>query len=368
METRFSKQIVTVISLCRTVVAAVQCGRRSVQTRIEYLLIRRGIVAVALLAVLIGTPDSAAQTFDEAVEAHERGDYATALRGFRVHAEQGNADAQYRLGKMYDELFLMYAYGDGLPKDHVEAMKWFCRAAERSHVNARYDDYLMRAYGEIVPEGLDYLEWKQKDVKFNFSEAVRWFRTVAEHELAEGEPAGRHCDNWEGQFKLGVVYDIGLDVPEDDAEAARWFLKAGAGHFYAQLITGQVWGYNKKTIKWSRRGAELGFVKAQVALASNYSSGKVVPKNGAEALKWYRKAAEQGDLGASVSLGVMYYNGEGVPKDYVRAYAWLNLAVAQGETAYAKIRDYLESIMTNDQIARAQEISSSLFSRINQSQ
>ena len=25
------------------------------------------------------------------------------------------------------------------------------------------------------------------------------------------------------QFNLGIVYDIGQDVPEDDAEAARWY-------------------------------------------------------------------------------------------------------------------------------------------------
>ena len=50
-------------------------------------LIRRGIIVVALLAMLPGMPVVAAQTLDEAVAAYERGDYATAIRGFRKAAK-----------------------------------------------------------------------------------------------------------------------------------------------------------------------------------------------------------------------------------------------------------------------------------------
>ena len=66
-------------------------------------LIRRGIIVVALLATLPGMPVVAAQTLDEAVTAYERGDYATAIRGFRKAAEQGNAAGQVNLGHAYAE-------------------------------------------------------------------------------------------------------------------------------------------------------------------------------------------------------------------------------------------------------------------------
>ena len=534
MQAGCSVQIVSDISLCLTAVAAAQRGRRSVQTRIKHRMIRSGIVALALLAVLLGAPDSAAQTFDEAMAASERGDYATAIRGFRVQAEQGNAEAQYEFGRMYDmgrgtpeddaeaarwyrkaaeqghvrgqyqlgasydlgvgvpadkaeaarwyrkaaeqgdaqsqyelgkmydlgqgvpeddtearkwlrkageqghvsalftlalfydhgwggvteddaeavkwyrkvteqghsffevdtqyrlgvmyrrgegvptnkaeaarwfreaaeqgetraqyslgvmyaygegvtendaeavkwlrkaarlssydRLFRMYAYGDGLPKDHTEAMKWFRRAAEQSYIKAAgfKERDLMRAHGEIVPEDLeDYDEWYRKaaDVQFNFDAAVRWFRTVAEHEQ---DFVGNSA-----QFNLGVIYDIGLGVPEDNAEAARWLRKTGDNLFL--LVDYQD---DAKTVKWLRRFAELGFAVAQ-----------------------YR-------------LGLKYAYGEGVPKDYVRAYAWSNLAAAQGDKGAAWIRDELQSGMTSDQIARAQELSATLFNRIYQS-
>ncbi len=43
---------------------------------------RHAIIAVLLLAALAGT--AVAGPFEDAVSAHERGDYATALREFRV--------------------------------------------------------------------------------------------------------------------------------------------------------------------------------------------------------------------------------------------------------------------------------------------
>ena len=47
-----------------------------------------------------------------------RGDYATAMRPLRPLAEQGNADAQYKLGRMYDGL-------QGAPHDKAEAARWY---------------------------------------------------------------------------------------------------------------------------------------------------------------------------------------------------------------------------------------------------
>jgi TPR repeat protein len=46
-----------------------------------------------------------------------------------------------------------------------------------------------------------------------------------------------------------------------------------------------------------------------------YDEGRGVPQDDAEAVRWYRKAAEQGDAEAQGKLGVMYANGRGVPND-----------------------------------------------------
>ena len=47
-------------------------------------------------------------------------------------AEQGDADAQSNLGKMY-------ANGDGVPKDSAEAVKWFRKSAEQGYAAAQHN-------------------------------------------------------------------------------------------------------------------------------------------------------------------------------------------------------------------------------------
>ena len=61
-----------------------------------------------------------------------------------------------------------------------------------------------------------------------------------------------------------------------------------------------------------------------------------MPEDDAEAVRWYRLAAEQGNARAQFNFGLMYANGEGVPEDDVTAYAWLNVAAAQGNADEGK--------------------------------
>jgi TPR repeat protein len=53
-----------------------------------------------------------------------------------------------------------------------------------------------------------------------------------------------------------------------------------------------------------------------------YAKGRGVPQDDAEAVKWYRKAAEQGDANAQYNLGQGYGDGQGVPQDHAEAVKW----------------------------------------------
>ena len=46
-----------------------------------------------------------------------------------------------------------------------------------------------------------------------------------------------------------------------------------------------------------------------------YDLGEGVPENDAEAVKWFRKAAEQGHAESQYNLRVMYANGRAVPEN-----------------------------------------------------
>src|SRR3972149_5103692 len=93
-------------------------------------LIKAGLVAL-VLSLSLAAP-VAAGPLEDAAAAHERGDYATALRLFRPLAEQGGAPAQ-------NNPRVMYGSGQGVPQDYREAAKWYRMAAEQGHAFAQYN-------------------------------------------------------------------------------------------------------------------------------------------------------------------------------------------------------------------------------------
>jgi TPR repeat protein len=75
-------------------------------------------------------------------------------------------------------------------------------------------------------------------------------------------------------FNVGWMYAQGLNVPQDEEEAARWY----------------------------RLAADQGNVLAQFNLGWMYSNGRGVPQDAAEAEKWYRLAADQGNVLAQYKI------------------------------------------------------------------
>ncbi len=134
------------------------------------------------------------------------------------------------------------------------------------------------------------------------------------------------------QYELGMMYDHGMGVTQDYAEAVKWYRKA----------------------------AEQGLADAQFNLGVMHEDGEGVTQDYAEAMKWYRKAADQGHAPAQINLGGMYYKGKGVTQDYVQAHMWLNLSAAapkgQMQELAAQFRDEIAKKMTPDQIAEAQRL------------
>jgi len=77
--------------------------------------------------------------FEVGVEAWGRGDYDTALREFRLLAEQGHAQAQVNLG-------IMSSQGQGVPKDDVQAYRWYTLAAgQGDDLAEKFKDHLEKS-------------------------------------------------------------------------------------------------------------------------------------------------------------------------------------------------------------------------------
>jgi len=102
--------------------------------------------------------------------------------------------------------------------------------------------------------------------------------------------------------------------------------------------------------------AEQGDADAQFNLGVMYENGQGVPQDDGEAARWFRLAAEQGESAAQTKLGLLYEQGRGVLQDYVQAHMWVNLAAAQNQEDATKYRNALAKKMTSEQIAEAQRL------------
>ncbi len=105
-----------------------------------------------------------------------------------------------------------------------------------------------------------------------------------------------------------------------------------------------------------RKAAGQNDPQAQVNLGLCYEKGQGVGQDNVEAVKWYRKAAEQNDAIAQYDLGLCYTTGRGVAKEYVEGYKWWLLAAGQGNEEAKNIMTSLENVLTREQIAEGQKL------------
>ena len=147
------------------------------------------IITVLATVVSLAVSPLAAQNFDKGLKAHDAGDYDTALREWEPLAEQGNIEAQYNLGFMYDN-------GQGLTQDKAEAVKWYLLAAEQAHSDAQLN------LGAIYRNG--------QGVSEDFVEAAKWYRLAAKQ------------GNAIAQDNLGILYYFGDGVPQSNLTAHMW--------------------------------------------------------------------------------------------------------------------------------------------------
>ena len=130
-----------------------------------------------------------------------------------------------------------------------------------------------------------------------------------------------------GQYGLGIMYDLGEEVPQSSEQAAKWY----------QL------------------SAEQGHADAQNNLGVMYEEGEGVPRNYNEAMRWYRRAAESGNKDAPNNMGVIYMSGVGAIKDSVKAYMWFSVA-GKGDPAAISNKKFLLKRLTPDELARAKNM------------
>lgn len=99
----------------------------------------------ALILVVACATGAAADPYEDALSALQRGDPKLAAWLLRPLAEQGNAQAQIKLGWMYER-------GQGVPQNDQEAVKWYRKAAQLGYAEAQSSLGAMYFEGKGVPQ------------------------------------------------------------------------------------------------------------------------------------------------------------------------------------------------------------------------
>jgi TPR repeat protein len=168
---------------------------------------RRAATLLATCAILYC--NAAVAGLSEGYDALARKDYVTAMKEYRPLADRGNAEAQYRVGRMYE-------FGQGVPQDKAQGIAWIRKAAAQNHADAQQELGVIYATGDGV---------KQDD-----GQAVAWFRKAA----MQGDATA--------QYNLGLLYAKGQGVQKDYAQAIDWWRKAAMqGNADAQFKLGVVY-------------------------------------------------------------------------------------------------------------------------------
>ena len=276
------------------------------------------------------TPES---QFDTAEELYEKGKYTEAIKWYKKAADQGLADAQFRLGECFEvgrgckkdlrESFIRYesAAKKGLPiaeykigkfyeeglvceKDAAMAVHWYESAAFKNYSLAQYE------------YGLCYLEGR--GVNQDTTKGTKWIKSAATKDCILA------------QTRLGAML---LFSQNDSSHASYWLKKAAENgdlegmmyYAFLHLLKKDTNGF----LYWCERDADEGFPVAQAILGMCYLYGIMgCEENIEKGIRWTASAAEAGISPSQYVLGRCYMLGEGVKRDFHVARDWIMKAIS----------------------------------------
>lgn len=149
----------------------------------------------ALFCALFAVSAPSRADFAAGLKAYEAGDFTTAMRAWLPLAEAGDAEAQFRVGRMFD-------VGEGMAVNAKKAVFWYGKAATAGHAKAAYNLGIRYHDGDGVEK--------------------------SEETAAKLFAIGANGNIPKAQLNLGLLYVGGKGVPRDYVQAYKWFFIAAA--------------------------------------------------------------------------------------------------------------------------------------------
>ena len=317
------------------------------------------------------------------------------LEALKQHAEQGDAEAIYQLGRVY-------ALGKGEEVDYDKAMTLYHRAnalgypLAANNIGALYDDMgepeksvewfeqgirqgdkratisLGRFYllgigvGQDTFKGMQMLEKYDNDgfvlyllaqvydgvigyeVPINYPKALEYYL------LAEKNKQDLTNEDLMTLYNnLGTLYNAHEDIPTNYVEAQKYLTKAAEmglpNAMYGLANLYDFRGDKKQAFKWYLKAAENGLIDAYYYVGNAYKRGEGIQQDSQKALKWLELAAEYQMSGAAWELAEIYRDGIGnVSQNLEKAQAFYLLAKEAGENVERSVQQLRSRLAVRD--------------------
>ena len=151
-----------------------------------------------------------------------------AIKYYKLSAEQGNSEAQYKLADIYKE-------GVGVEKDFEEAERLYTESAKTNFIaQIKLADFLKENVSEITV-GMFLIKNNKSIEEYTleiYKKILKYYELAAKQEISEAE------------YKLGDLYYEGKITKQDYKEAFKWYnLSANHGNALGQFKLANMYYY-----------------------------------------------------------------------------------------------------------------------------
>lgn len=278
---------------------------------------------------------------DTAITAEE-------LSHLETQAQQGDSDAQYRLGHCY-------LVGNGVQRAAETALHWFSQAAETNHIEALL--HLGYAYTpthatlfQVEPNLETSLRYMEKLAELKLPAAMEeciisckqlnleekmlhWANiglehniplamfTIATHNIDSFSKEQRFTTDATGKSQLRPELGDSMELLEKSASQGL----PDSQFYLAEFYRFHPQPNYEKALDYYHQAAAQTMKQAVLALADYYAAlWEVMPENTQKdtekAVEWMSRAAETGNINAMFYLYLAYLNGEGVLQSAEQAF------------------------------------------------
>lgn len=269
----------------------------------------------------------------------------TAVVWYMEMAKNGDADAQYNLGSVYET-------GFGVKRDPGEAFRWYKEAAKQDHQLAQLKLGILYVLGEGTRQSIiKGTSWIQSAGDNGNKFAVELYNRVLAPDIVLEMSAADIIKKVKPFIDLGEKKSIAkltavLQKEEKKAEkkqpelAQRFTGKAkntlGKEVEIANRVPDFLEEKNKgvpsmrdSNLALLQREANAGNPEAQFQLGRLYDTGEKLERDRQKAITWYTSAANQGHAEAQYRLAVAYLFGVGITRNPSLGESWLTKSAKQ---------------------------------------